>query len=148
MYDDSSFTNCVATRIYYALNTIASYIIPTEPQVSSSTIRQSSLRSLERLLKVGNNIINMLRSNRDTNRIFSHTRVLTFLIRKLLVGSRPWMDSQCLRITNTNIKSALDTDTKPTNPIKEINILSQIRNQFKSINNLTPGLSTPLNPNR
>jgi hypothetical protein len=65
------------------------------------TIRQRSFRSLERLLKVSNNIIDMLRSNRDTNRIFSNTRILAFLISKLFMGRRPRVNSQGFRIANT-----------------------------------------------
>lgn len=51
-----------------------------------SLVRASSTSSLERLLKVRDNIVNMLCSDRDTDRVFGDTRGDALFFGELFVG--------------------------------------------------------------
>jgi hypothetical protein len=78
-------------------------------------------RCLERLLKVGDDIVNVLCTDRDADEVLvssmsisrnlqvkkggmgaylGHTRTYLLFVTQLLVRSRPRMDSQRLRVTN------------------------------------------------
>lgn len=76
-----------------------------------ASTRLRRLRSVERLLKVSNDIINMLCANRNSNKVLSRisrithnstrsylrdTRSTLLFIRELLMSRRPWVNRQGL----------------------------------------------------
>lgn len=66
-----------------------------------SAVRQSSLQCAERLLKVGNNIINVLSANRYTDSILGGARIKLLLVGQLLMGGGPGVNGQGLGVANT-----------------------------------------------
>lgn len=66
-----------------------------------STVRQSSLQSAEGLLKVGNDIVNVLSANRDTDGILGDARIKLLLVAQLLVGGGPGVNGQSFGVANT-----------------------------------------------
>lgn len=88
------------------------YGISAEPAIASPARLQEfkfnqrkhslqSTSSLERLLKVGNNIIDMLSTHRDADSILSDSRVNAFLHGKLFMSCGPRVNSEGLHIPNT-----------------------------------------------
>lgn len=88
------------------------YEISAEPATASEARLQElkrnqrkhslqSTSSLERLLKVGNDIIDMLSTHRDADSILSDSRVNAFLYGKLFMSRGPRVNSEGLHIPNT-----------------------------------------------
>lgn len=77
-------------------------IHPYVSEPSSSTVRQS-LGCLERLLKVSNDVVNVLRTNRDADSVLLDTGVTAFLLGELLMGGGPRVDSQSLGVADTAV---------------------------------------------
>lgn len=55
---------------------------------------------LEGLLEVGDDVVDVLGSDRDTDEVLGDTRVLLLLVRELLVGRGPGVDREGLGVTN------------------------------------------------
>lgn len=62
-----------------------------------------SIARLKALLEIVDNIVNVLETNRNTDKIFCHSRINLFLVAKLLVGGGPWMNGKSFCITNTTV---------------------------------------------
>ena len=60
-----------------------------------------SFASRKRLLKVGNDVVNMLCSHGYPNEVFRDTAVRLFLIAQLFVRCAPGVDCQGLRVADT-----------------------------------------------
>lgn len=56
---------------------------------------------LERLLKIGDNVVNVLSADGDTDRVLGHTRVDAFLFRQLLVRGRPRVNGEGFGVADT-----------------------------------------------
>ena len=106
----------------------------------SLCVRLHCLARCKRLLEVMNDIVDVFRTNRDTDQVLCYTTVALFLVRKLLVGCSPWVDRQRLRIADTAIMLAwLMTRSR-----LKWTILCQIRDHLESIHDLTPSCSSTL----
>ncbi len=55
----------------------------------------------ERLLKVLNDIVNVLSANRNTDEVVRDTAICLFLVAELLMRRCPGVNSQSLGVTNT-----------------------------------------------
>lgn len=71
------------------------------PVRQGRTLRANGGSSLKGLFKIRNNVINVLRTDRNTDTILCRARVKTLLFGELLVGRRPWVDRKGLGISNT-----------------------------------------------
>lgn len=60
-----------------------------------------SLGSLEGLLEIGNDVVDVLGTDRDADCVLGDTRVNTLLLRELLVRSGPGVDRESLGVTDT-----------------------------------------------
>ena len=79
-------------------------------------------RRSKRLLEVGNDIINVLGTDRDADEVLRNTTANLFLIRELLVGRGPRVDSQRLGVSD----------------------IGQVRDQLEAIDDLASCLSIAL----
>lgn len=62
------------------------------------------------LLKVRDDVVDMLSSDRDANEIFGNAGRLLFIIRELLVGCRPRMNGKSFGVANTIVSNIKTTD--------------------------------------
>ena len=67
----------------------------------------------KRLLEILNDIVDMLRADRNPNPIFRSTRRNTLFFRELFVSRRPGMDSQGFRVTDAaQLATRTETETE------------------------------------
>lgn len=64
------------------------------------TNHPSSLSRRKRLLKVGNDIVNVLGTDRDADAIFRNARRKTLLLGQLLMGRSPRVDGKSLGVAD------------------------------------------------
>lgn len=67
------------------------------------TVRQYSLGGPERLFEIGDDIVNVLCADGNSDSIFSHTRISALLLGQLLMSGRPRVYGESLRVSNTAI---------------------------------------------
>jgi hypothetical protein len=97
----------------------------------------------ERLLEVGNDVVDVLSSHRDTDGIFGDTRCKTFLLVQLLVGRGPGVNGQCLGITDA--ESCVGTVSSCSGSRERMeNVLGEIGDELEVIHDLTSGRGTTL----
>lgn len=94
----------MATRLYHRLSRCISVSVCFA--VLGVTLA-SGLRSRrrERLLKVGNDVVNVLRTDGDTDEILGNTTVDTLFFAKLFVSCRPRVDGESLGVANAVVSS-------------------------------------------
>lgn len=66
-------------------------------------VRASCACCLERLLKVGDNVVDVFGADRDTDSVLGDARIEALLLRKLLVCRGPGVDGEGLGVTDTVI---------------------------------------------
>ncbi len=102
-----------------------------------------SLARGEGLLKVVDDIVNVLVADRNSDEIFRDTAVGLFFIRELLVRCRPWMDGQCFGVADASEPNVLAQSPSRLR-YDGICLLREIGDEFEPINNLTPSILSTL----
>lgn len=99
----------------------------------------------KRLLKVGNNVVNVFNAHRNADQVLSHTTVCLLLVRKLLMRRAPWVNCKRLGITDAVVSTlALLDDSMPDRS----NLLCKVRDQLEAVNHLCASRSSALDTER